>query len=329
MKLNNAITGKCLTKERFFIISAVLLLMLVLLPGVAEAREDVVRFGGSINVPADQAAGNVVAFGGSVTVEGQAYNVVAFGGPVKSTGIVRGNAIAFGGSAVIDGPVHGNIIAFGGPVRLGGNAVVGGQVISFGGTVQRHPDAEVWGSIKDNPLEIIRRSVPFMPSWRHYDFPGFMWWMRGVSGILMLALGWLIGVLLPKNTANVASVISQEGLKSFGLGFLLKIFAIPISIALLITVLGIPLIPIFWLFLWAAQLFGLAALGLFIGKKVLEKPDKQVSIGLTILLGLLILAVIRMAPFAGGLALFLAKSIGLGAVLISKFGTKQDILIGS
>ncbi|KUO53122.1 MAG: hypothetical protein APF76_03525 [Desulfitibacter sp. BRH_c19] len=309
--------------NKIFIFCLLLLGAMLLMPTATFAADDIVRFGGGVKVGDEQTAQNVVAFGGPVKVEGAVNSVVAFGGSVRSTGIIKGDTVAFGGGVNLDGPVAGNVVAFGGGVALGENAVVNGDIVVLGGKVSKHPSATVSGEIKiyNNPSDIIIKSPHFFRDTSHDVFTGITWWIKIVGSILMVALGWLIAILLPRNTENIIDRICNDGPKSFGIGLLIKLLALPITIALLITILGIPLIPIFWLALWFTQLMGLAALGLLLGRKLFNRLGHNISLGIAVLVGLIIIALFRQIPFAGVVILFFVKSLVLGAVVTSKFGT--------
>lgn len=328
-------------------VKALLLLVAFLIPfltapGLAEAS-DIVRFGGRVNVQAGETVGDAIAFGGAVYIDGTADDVVAFGGAVRSTGNIQGNMVAFGGgvstegtvggdmvafggNATVNGPVGGDIIVFGGSVRLGANAVVGGEIVTFGGSVSVHQDAVVGGMIRENPIEALLNGTNLFDGIASISF-FIPFWFKVASGILMLTLGWLIGILVSKNTEQVSRTISDEGLKAFGVGLLAKLLAIPITLALLVTIIGIPLIPLFWLVYWLAQLLGMAALGLLLGRAMMDKLNREgVSFGISLFLGLLVLTLIGQVPFLGAITLFILKSVALGAVLISKFGTGRPWL---
>ncbi|WP_028309298.1 polymer-forming cytoskeletal protein [Desulfitibacter alkalitolerans] len=308
-------------KKGMLILCLLILSVILLIPASAYAADDIIRFGGQIRVGEDQTAHNVVAFGGPVRIEGTVNDVISFGGSVRSTGIIRGDTVVFGGGVLIEGPVGGDLVVFGGGINLGENAVINGDVITFGGGVSKHDDAIIRGKIVRDTSDVFVRGPEIFGDRGHEIFTGVSLWFRIVGGIFMVVFGWLIAVLMPRNTENILDTICNEGLKSFGIGLLIKLLAIPITIALLITLLGIPLIPIFWLTLWFAQLMGLAALGLLLGRKLFNKFGSDTGMGISVLVGLIVIALFRQIPFAGGIILFFVKSLVLGAVVISKFGT--------
>lgn len=310
-----------ISRKGILIFCLLLLSVIILMPTTAFAEEDILRFGNGIKIEGNQIVGDVIVFGGPVTVEGTTGDVIAFGGAVQSTGVINGDTVVFGGNVSIDGPVAGDIVAFGGGLSLGEDAVVNGDIITFGGGVNKHADAIIRGSVVKGNSEMLIKGPHIFRDVSPQLFSGIAWWFKIASSIIMVVIGWLIAMLMPRNMDNIIDKICNDGPKSFGIGLLIKLLSIPITIALLITLLGIPLIPIFWIALWFTQLMGLAALGLLLGRKIFNKLGSNISIGVAALVGLIILALFRQIPFAGVIILFFIKSLVLGAVVISKFGT--------
>ena len=89
----------------------------------------------------DRRNGDRVRIGGGVTVdadESLAGDVVAVGGPVR-----------------IEGQVRGDVVAVGGGVTLGPRAVVDGDVTAVGGPLHRDPGAIVRGTLLGSALGIL------------------------------------------------------------------------------------------------------------------------------------------------------------------------------
>src|SRR5258706_2434110 len=85
-----------------------------------------VNVGGSVTVDKDEVAEEVVAVGGSATVEGEvADGVTAIGGPAR-----------------IEGKVGGEVVSVGSSVYLGPHSEVEGDVTSVGGLIHPEPGAE-------------------------------------------------------------------------------------------------------------------------------------------------------------------------------------------
>jgi len=177
----------------------------------------------------------------------------------------------------------------------------------------------------------------------------------GFMSLIFIATGLLIVVIWPKATHRVADCITAAPAQSFGLGLLtfviaavleslavvLMIIIILVAAALISTVILIPvgllliLLSVLVLFpvilaVIAAMVLGWVALAEVIGRKVLQvlKADNVKSLG-AVLVGLLL-----SVALAGTLWLFeplccgwpfiiLLTSIGVGAVIHSRFGKQQ------
>ncbi len=304
-----------------------LLLTIVFIPGISYAANDVIRLGSAITISKTQNVGDVVAIGGPVTIEGQTDTVVVIGGNLNSVGGMTDDVVVVGGNAIIDSTVNGDIAVVGGQVQLLENAIVNGDIITFSSNLIKHENAIITGNTVHKNTTDISQYLGFdLYTLRQYApefFMGFWLWVSISGGLLMIAFGWLLAILFPRNTKSVAGTIEAEALKSFGIGLLIKVLSIPVAIALAITILGIPLIFVMFLALWIAQYLGLASLGYMISQKLSNRLDMSMGFGVMVFVGLLIIALVKAIPFAGTIIDFILKSIALGAVLLSRFGTER------
>ena len=100
--------------------------------------------------------------------------------------------------------------------------------------------------------------------------------------------------------------------------------ALPLLIFLAITIIGIPLIFVEILLLAVAGILGYTALTQIIGTKIADSAGSQVVNPLgAIALGALILGVLNMIPFFGGLLSLVLFVFAVGAALVTRFGTLQ------
>jgi len=146
--------------------------------------------------------------------------------------------------------------------------------------------------------------------------------LRTLWSFLALALiGLVITFFAPQRVIVTGEKIASAPWKSLGLGFLLLI-TIPIGILLvLVTIIGIPLALIaafgYVVALYATSVF----VGFFVGERIINlfKPEKQIWPGYSVLLGLLILAILRLIPYLGLLVGLLVVLFGLGAMMLAEF----------
>lgn len=270
-----------------------------------------VVFGGPVHVQADEVVeGGVVSLGDRVTVDGR----------------VTGDAVSIGSVVEVNGEVDGDVVSVGSTVILSDNARVGGDVASIGGSVQRSPGAVVGGSVTSG-------GVPFRFDFRGITWPmhrgawhmpwasfGFMWLARLV-GALVLAL--VIVAIWPNNAAAVGAAIETRLGRAALIGLVAWLLFVPGMILLAITLIGIPLVPVWILFYVAAGALGHAAISVVVGDKVARLANANMSILAKVLVGALIMALLSWIPAAGFLVSIAVAVIGLGAVLDTRFGTNR------
>lgn len=298
-------------------------------------------------VLADGGAGGRVIFGDSFTLgEGQRLNgdLVVFGGDVAllAGSSVRGDVAAFGGSVRVEGQVDGQVYAFGGDVRLGPNAIVTGDVATSG-DVMRAPGAVVRGKV----MPVLRRGVrlPLFSPWRglaRFGWP--LWQLDGrwgldlgrwltttaravVNVLLMVALGALVVLLAPEPARRVGGALVTSPLPSLGVGLLTGVAAVLVVPILVITCFGIPVALLLVLILAIALLFGWIAAGLVVGERLLaaaNAAERQPVLGVA--LGILALGILSALPCLGFLVRLAAGAWGLGAVVLTRFGTQSYVV---
>jgi len=284
-----------------------------------------VLFGQDLLVRAGETIdGDVVVFGGNVTVE--------------AGGRIIGDLVVFGGDLSIAGEVTGDVAAIGGDVTLKATAVVRQDVAAVGGNLEREPGATVRGSIVGGPSI----TVPGIPRWRfgRFDLGWFPTWtdlainlglnvfQAVLIAVALAALAIVAVALFPQQTEVVRTTVQTLPVQSFGLGLLTFVAAIilTIPVALLTICLGAFL---GWGAILVATLFGFAAIGLGVGErlhvafKATTSPVAAAGLG-TLVLALL-LGLLGAVPFVNCFTWVFwvfVDSLGLGAVLMSRFGTR-------
>ena len=151
---------------------------------------------------------------------------------------------------------------------------------------------------------------------RWFVFPVFSLWRIAVSTIL----GWLVFTLLPLHTVRASDAAEREPLRAILYGLLGYAATIPATIVLAITLIGIPLIPVLWLAIALAGLFGQAALGLLVGKALNKSLNQDFNESHQVLIGLATIGVLTAIPGAGGLVSLFTGLLGFGAAVWTQFG---------
>lgn len=328
-----------------------LITVLVLLGAVAFAatpasaqglkRQDVICTGGSTLVKAEEIVDSVVLFGCNAHVSANAQirkDLVSFGGnvTVEENVSIGGTSVVFGGNFDLAGHVQRDVIVFGGVVTLSPTAVIDRDVAVIGGQVDQKEGAIIRGRITRN--EVFRPSIAPVPPIAPIapvlsGNPAENLWMGALIGfgrwfvyaIALAALGALVVVFMPKQTRQVIETSQAHAMPSVGVGCLTTFVAIALAVLLIITLCGIPF-GLILLFVFAvAGAFGWIALGWLAGEKILQalKVRESWSVPvIAVIAGILLLSVIGAVPIVGWLVGIFLGCLGLGAVVLTRFGTR-------
>ena len=252
-------------------------------------------------------AGGQVEMAPSSRIEGGA-SIAA--GRARLNGSIGGYLQATGGSLYIDGPVGGDVDAAARQIELGPNARISGKLrYCSRGTLKQDAGAQVLGGIEQLPFEVgTPRSVG-----RGIARVAFWFWTVG----LMLLVAILL-LLLP-SFGNVMAMLESRPGTSALLGFAMLV-CIPIaSLILLITLIGAPLaflsMAAYFVLLTVGYLAAAAVVGdvllkrLRLGKAATARWRIAAAIG-----GIFIIALLGRIPVLGGLIVFVALIMGVGAV---------------
>lgn len=259
-----------------------------------------------------------VSTGGPVTVEkGQHIDTaVAYGGPVivEEGAVVEGDAVAFGGDVVLkDGAiVEGDAVSFGGTVVRGENSVVNGESVSMGGSG--------FGQTMARNMVKTQRTVKHLEHSEEDDEDhGF-----GIARFLLefavlFGLGFVMMMFAPQRMKAMEDAIRAEPVKNSVVGFLGGLAVFPLSLLLIVTVVGIPVALVLWMALAVALPVGLALTANVIGERIPTGKLRKTQ-ALILAVGLLVMLVAFEIPVLGWFALFAVLSVAFGAMIRTRFG---------
>jgi hypothetical protein len=286
----------------------------------ADRSGDVVRFGSNIHVRAGQRiAGDVVAMGGDVTVDGH----------------VEGDVVAMGGDVIVNptGEVDGQVVTLGGHLREEPGSHVRGQRVQAGGLPRG------WGG------------------WPFLGFMGLVGsGLKAAMAIakmfFMLLVAWGFTQLAPNRTRTAFDAFKRETLMCFGIGLLAWALVIPSIVALAlvvailcITIIGIPLalavllgyvLGLMLLVAWG-YVVGAAALGERLAHQLGRSAPTLTIMAVWGIVGITVIRVvghlfggIPMGGFPGGMLVLLSGviscvlvTIGAGALLRTQARREQ------
>lgn len=263
--------------------------------------------------------GDLVVFGGNVTIEEDAH--------------LNGDLVVIGGTIQSNGETSGSVVVVGGQITLEESARVTGDVVTIGGQLDQAEGAEIQGEVVNNvapnitlpsgripPTEPEAPSMPTPPEVVppninvHFnpfaEFFGIIFWAVGVAAFSML----LALFLQPQITRTGTAIVSQP-LMMGAIGLL----SVVVAAVLFLTVLP----PILVAFAW---FFGVVALGQEVGERFTKAINQEWSPVLTIGFGTFLLVlgggVIGLIPCLGGIVLFMVGLMGIGASVMTLFGTR-------
>ncbi len=324
------------------IASLVLLALLVFVPiqsaaAKGPAFDGQVIFGQSFTLKnGETLTGDLLVFGGTATLEEGA--------------IVNGNVVLFGGSLVVNGEVTGDVAVTGGSVTIGASAHIHGNLITVGASLERTEGAQIDGQIFNtatswvgngdngtNPVTIIpitpvtpgTPAKPAVPS-INLNFNPFGSLLNAFGQALGLAvLAMLVMLFLAPHANRVAHAVMAQPLTAGGLGLLTVIVA-PITLLLLtVTIILIPVAAAVVVALVVVAVFGWIAIGYEIGQRfttaIHQNWHPAFSAGLGVFALTLVAKALTGIPVlncVGWLVPFLLGLAGLGAVLMTRFGTQ-------
>lgn len=267
-----------------------LVLLLVGIPGFAQASGNVVRTSGDIVIEAGQRVyGDIIALQGDVHIYGEVNgDVVALLGTVYvyEAGIIRGDAVVLAGQLQVEegGQIHGDRVSLG--------------ISDLGGLRIRPHNLFRFNQI--NLGQIIFRVM------------------------FRIALGLLVVALFPFAVRRGMAQVQTAPGASVGFGFLVWLVALPLLLILIITIIGILLAVPLILILYLAGVFGGAALDLLLGEAILKRPEQPFA---SVALGGLIFGLLRSIPLVGLLVSLGMSLVALGAVVQSRFGTLKTEIV--
>jgi hypothetical protein len=282
--------------------------------------------------PAQAAEPNRVIVGGNFTLEdGDSLNedLVIIGGHVvlEDGSTLNGNILMAGGSLEAAGKVNGDISVAGGLLEIRATAIINGDVNAAGSGLQRDPDAIISGEITtehDGPFIVTPAGVQ-LPQLNMAIAPPFSFFGFLLRVILWALMAMLLALFLPNQLHNISKTAVAQPLISGGLG-LLTVVVLPLALLLIaLTILLIPVSLVGLLLLVVAWTYGLIALGTELGNRFAQifksqwHPALAAGAG-TFLLILVINGIEAAIPCLGLLPKVIVGAIGLGAVLLSRFG---------
>ena len=251
-------------------------------------------FGGDVTIPSGQQADFVLVTGGTATVGGEVQTLVVLDG-----------------AAVLEGATLESVFVTGGSVTIDAGTTVTGDVRTLDATVTQDPAATVGGEVSSMENDLIAATAVLAPA--------ILLFMLGLALVTIVA-GLALAALGARQVRAAEALITREPGETLVFG-LAGLIVIPlVAVLAIITVIGAPLGLAILLMVWPAAAFaGYLVAAIWIGEWLLyrggaERPARPY---MAAVLGLIVLWVISLVPFAGAIA----SLFGFGAVLLLAWRT--------
>lgn len=255
------------------------------------------------------------SFGGAVVVASNEVvcgNVTTFGGTLAIDGVVRGDIVAFNSDIVISGTVDGRVDLYGGRITLQSSSRIMGDINLYGASWTEGDNVQLQGAVNDHTKNVNW----LLTGIGGFGFSFWTWLIWLVSGLLLTSL-------LPEHVMLVRTTAVNKTRRSAVVGLLSVLLAPLVLIVLTALVLSIPLAIIVGIGLIAAWGLGTISVGWQVGEYIMHKAAPHYNTRLTqIVVGLTVLVLAESLPYIGLLITIGVGVWGLGAVFLSRFGTR-------
>ena len=276
----------------------------------ANLKNEIIVFGKDVLLKEDEMVRQIVVMWGSVTIKGT----------------VQKDVVVISGNASVEGAIKGDLVVIGGGAKLGPEAEVRHNLVVIGGQVRSEPGARfghqrVILSPEQSGFRWIWNWLAQGLFWGRPMPPQFLW-VWSVAGLFLFCYV-LLALLFPRPVQACVHSLEERPLSSFFVGLLVFISFGPLLLLLALSVVGIVLIPCFICAVFAAFVFGKAAvyrytgqqLGAQVGMKALQEPL------LALVIGVLLFYLLYMVPFLGFLIWGVILPLACGAAVLAFFGS--------
>jgi uncharacterized RDD family membrane protein YckC len=289
-------------------------------------NNEVIHLFGDSSLPKGEKADAVVSIFGSSTAEGDVMDaVVSILGNTRVTGEVGDAAVAILGDLYVNSHVKGDAVAILGDLELGPDARVDGEVVCAFGTVKRDAQAVVAKGVQNVAVGGSLEHREALKSWIHrclfYGRPlafgphlGWAWAIAASFLLLYVVLALLFRGGLEKCMDTLTTRPGGSVLTAF-----LTVMISPIAFILLVmTGVGIFLVPFLGAALLFTSLFGTAVVLAWFGLKIVRLiagPSAHPALGV-LFAGVVVLWIYTI-PVLGFVTLKLLGWLGAGVIIFT------------
>lgn len=246
------------------------------------------------------------------------HDLVVMGGSADVLGTVTGDLVVIGGSAHVHKGAHvyGDATAVGGSLTVDDGARVDGDAGVVGGSLHRKGDAKIGGKISQNKLRI---SVGDDGSHEHGSWISRT--ARDVGGAmtrsaLLFVFGAVLFALATRRMESLELEATARPMRSFALGVVWLIVGALGTVALCVTIVGIPLAIIGVLLAVFAGYAGVCAVLTAVGSALVRHKSDNVYVHLAV--GCALFLVLGALPYLGSLVTVALLFTSIGVVVATR-----------
>ncbi|MCE5260000.1 MAG: polymer-forming cytoskeletal protein [Chloroflexi bacterium] len=288
--------------------------MLLAAPALAEGSEPITVVGQDYIVDDGNVVNSdLVVVGGNLTLQPESQ--------------VNGQIAVTGGDVTAAGTINGNLVVIGGHVQLSSSATVNGDIISSG-SVEKADDAVINGRIISGlDAAADSRFTNRLLSLGHITDRHLPGAARVLGTIALVVLYVLLNILVyyvaTRNVLKITQIVRRSWLPSLGAGLLTALVCVVLVPILVVICIGIPVAVVLVIALFVTLMVGSTALTKLIGHQVLAWFKASASPVLEVVCGAGIMALIALVPCVGAIVAAIAGAVGIGATMLSHFGTRD------
>ena len=279
--------------------------------------DDIAVVGGNFELKEGKTSREVVVVGGDATIAGKVLGDVA---------VVFGS-LTLAPTAVIEGR---QVVVVCGTLHAASDAVVRGDVTVVGGRLEAEPDFKPGG--EQRVVGWTGRTPPWLRDWANNGLlrGALLPWSSLGSWILVavaLLFNILLSLLFPRPLQACTDTVRDKPVQSFLLGLLLLAAFGPLGLLLVISCVGILVIPFMVFAALMAMLFGFIAVYRCVGRRLTQfgdesRPEQPL---LALVAGTVLFNLAYMLPVAGFIVWGLVMMLGFGAAWLALFArTKRQ-----
>jgi hypothetical protein len=241
---------------------------------------------------------------------------------------VSGRVVAVAADVRIESAVAGDVIVWGGDVSFGPGGSVAGNLFVFGGTVFGLPGRAlpVAGTVATpgTLLQLYLSEMKRAP-WEPGALAPVVWGLRLLALAAWLAIATALLYFFGSPLSRAAERADSNwtaALTAGVLGVLTIFLAAAAALALLPSAVAVPLALSLAAAAVVAKLFGMGALFLLLGQKLLESfsPARRPA---ALALGFAVLGGLSLIPIAGAIVWSAASVAAVGVAFLSRFGSPR------